>query len=155
MYQTMQFPPFISDFGLIHLRLDLLGTPLVFTIPLFQLFWNLIIITEASSHPIISKVMCYSSLQWPHTFKTFDPWGMECVLILLQIWVATFFITNCKPAWKTASLLACVTAKYCSYLTLLHTDNQYLFLQCHAAIFVPVSDVKMDWLDHLTSQICS
>ena len=41
--------------------------------------------------------------------------------------------------WKTATVLALVTAKHCSDLTLLCTDNQYLFLQHHAAIFIPIS----------------
>ena len=38
-----------------------------------------------------------------------------------------------KLAWKKASLLALATAKHCPDLTLLCIDNQYIFLQHHAA----------------------
>ena len=50
---------------------------------------------------------------------------------------------------KTATLLALVTAKHCSDLTLLCVDNQHLFLQHHVAIFVPLSGGKTDCLGHL------
>ena len=58
-----------------------------------------------------------------------------------------------KLAWKTATLLALVTAKRCSDLTLLCVDNQHLFLQRNAAIFVPLSGGKTDPLGHLPPQI--
>ena len=58
-----------------------------------------------------------------------------------------------KLAWKTATLLALVTAKHCSDLTLLYIDNQHLFLQHNAAIFIPMSGNKTDHLGHLTPQI--
>ena len=44
-------------------------------------------------------------------------------------------------------------AKYCSDLTLLHIDNQHLFLQ-HYDIFALECGVKMDQPDHLPYQIC-
>ena len=58
-----------------------------------------------------------------------------------------------KLAWKTATLLALVTAVCCSDLTLLCIDNQHLFLQHHAAIFIPISGGKTDWPGHLPPQI--
>ena len=42
-----------------------------------------------------------------------------------------------------------------SDLTLLCTDNQHLFLQHHAAIFIPMSDSKTDQLGLLPPQICT
>ena len=36
---------------------------------------------------------------------------------------------------------------------LLHLDNQHLFLQCHAAIFIVASGFKMDQMVHLLHQI--
>ena len=50
-------------------------------------------------------------------------------------------------------LLALVTAKCCSDLTLLHIGNQHLFLQHHAAIFIPMSGGKTDHRGHLPPQI--
>ena len=49
--------------------------------------------------------------------------------------------------------LALVTAKHCSDLTLLCIDNQHLFLQCHAAIFIPLSGGKTDHPGYLPPQI--
>ena len=34
-------------------------------------------------------------------------------------------------------------------------DNQHLFLQHHSAIFIPASGHKMNWLGHLSPQICT
>ena len=34
-----------------------------------------------------------------------------------------------------------------------HIDNQKLFLQHHAAIFIPISDGKMDWPGNLPPQL--
>ena len=62
-------------------------------------------------------------------------------------------LTTFKLAWKTATLLALVTAKHYSNLTLLCVDNQHLFLQCNAAIFVPLSGGKTDHLGPLPPQI--
>ena len=43
--------------------------------------------------------------------------------------------------------------EHCSDLTVLCIDNQHLFLQCHAAIFIPLSGGKTDCLGHLPPQI--
>ena len=75
-----------------------------------------------------------------------------CYLVL-ESWAPASSLTIFKLAWKTATLLALVTAKHCSDLTLLCVDNQHLFLQHHAAIFVPLSGGKTDHLGHLTPQI--
>ena len=64
-----------------------------------------------------------------------------------------FSLTNFKLAWKTATLLALVTAKYCSDLTLLCIHYQHLFLQHHAAIFIPLSGGKTGHLGNLPPQI--
>ena len=61
--------------------------------------------------------------------------------------------TTFKLAWKTATLLALVTAKHCSDLTLLCVDNQHLFFQHNAAIFIPLSGGKTDCPGHLPPQI--
>ena len=91
-------------------------------------------------------------LQHPPSHKWFDPWDVECLLSLLESWAPTSSLTTFKLAWKTATLLALVTAKHCSDLTLLCIDNQHLFLQCNAAIFVPLSGGKTDHLGHLPPQ---
>ena len=65
-----------------------------------------------------------------------------------------FFSHFFKLAWKTTTPLALVTAKHHSDLLLLCIDNQHLFLQHHAAIFIPLSGGKTDCLDHLPHQIC-
>ena len=75
--------------------------------------------------------------------KWFDPWDVKCLLSLLERWALASSLTNFKLSWKMDTLLALVTAKY-SDLTLLGIDNHYLFLQCHAAIFILVSGSKMD-----------
>ena len=54
----------------------------------------------------------------------------------------------------TATLLALVTAKHFSELTLLCIDNQHLFLQHHTAIFISTSGGKRDYPGHLPPQIC-
>ena len=61
--------------------------------------------------------------------------------------------TTFKLAWKTATPLELVTAKHCSDLTLLCIDNQHLFLQCNAAILIPMSGGKTDHLGHLPPQV--
>ena len=42
----------------------------------------------------------------------------------------------------------------CSDLPLLCIDNQHLFLQHNAAIFIPMPGGKTDCLGHLCPQIC-
>ena len=97
-------------------------------------------IHKVSNHPVISKLMHHFYLQHPPSCKWLNPREVECLLSLLE-------------SWKTATLLALVTAKHCSDLTLLCVDNQHLFLQHHAAIFVPLSGGKTDFLGHLPPQI--
>ena len=62
------------------------------------------------------------------------------------------FLSNFKLTCKTATPSALVTAKY-SDLTLLCIDNQYLFLQYHAAIFISASCSLTNQPVHLPSQI--
>ena len=83
--------------------------------------------------------MCHFYLQHPPSCKCFDPWDVECLLFLLESWASAASLTTFKLAWKTATLLALVTAKHCSDLTLLCIDNQHLFPQCNAAIFSPMA----------------
>ena len=97
--------------------------------------------------------MCHFYLQHPPSRKQFDPWDVEHLLSLLESWAPASSLTAFKLAWKTATLLALVTAKHCSDLTLLCVDNQHLFLQCNAAIFIPWSGGKTDHLGHLPPQV--
>ena len=94
-------------------------------------------IHKASNHPVISKLMHHFYLQHPPSCKWFNPWDVECLLSLLESWASVSSLTTFKLAWKTATLLALVTANHCSDLTLLCVDNQHLFLQHLAAIFIP------------------
>ena len=75
------------------------------------------------------------------------------MLSLLESWAPASSLTTFKLAWKTATLLALVTAKHCSDLTLLCIDNQHLFLQHNAAIFIPMSGGKTDCPGHLPPQV--
>ena len=109
-------------------------------------------IHKASNHPVISKLMHHFYLQCPLSCKWFDPWDVEHLLSLFESWAPASSLITFKLAWKTATLLALVTAK-CSDLTLLCVDNQHLFLQHHAAIFVPLSGGKTDHPGHLPPQI--
>ena len=76
---------------------------------------------KASNHPIISKLMCHFYLQCP-SCKHFDTLDVE-LLSLLESRSLASSLTTVKLAWKTATLLALVTAKPCSDLTLLYIDN--------------------------------
>ena len=78
----------------------------------------------------------------PHKF--FDPWDVEPLLSMLKIWALASSFTMFKLSWKTATVLALVTTRSCSDLTLLYIDNQHLFLQHNAAIFIPISGGKKD-----------
>ena len=98
--------------------------------------------------------MCHFYLQHPCSCKQFDPWDVEHLLSLLESWATNSSLTSFKLAWKTATLLALVTAKHCSDLTLLCVDNQHLFLQCNAAIVIPMSGGKTDHVGHLHPQVC-
>ena len=92
-------------------------------------------------------------LQHPPSCKHFDPWDVEHLLSLLENLAPASSLTTFKLAWKTATILMLVTAKHCSDLTLSCIDNQHLFLQCHAASFIPMSGGKTDHLGHLPPQI--
>ena len=93
--------------------------------------------------------MCHFYLQCPPFHKHFDLWDVEHLLSLLESWAPASSVTAFKLAWKTATLLAVVTVKHCFDLTLLCIDNQHLFLQHHAAIFIPLSGCKTDHPSHL------
>ena len=121
----------------------------------FKLFLELYHHCKASSHSIISKVMCNFCLQYPPSHQWFHHWDVKQLLSLLESWAPGPSLTNFILTWKTAMLLTPVTAKYCSGLTLLHIDDQHLFLQFHAALFAAVSGGKRDKLGHLPPQIHS
>ena len=72
---------------------------------------------KASNHPVISKLMHHFYLQHSPSHKHFDPWYVESLLSLLEIWTVASSLNTFKLAWKTATLLALVTAKCCSDLT--------------------------------------
>ena len=110
-------------------------------------------IDMAANHPVISKLVHHFYLQHPPSRKWFDPWDVECLLSLLESWACASSLTTFKLALKTATLLALATAKHCSDLTSLYVDNQHLFLQRNAAIFVPLSSGKTDCPGHLPPQI--
>ena len=74
-------------------------------------------IHKASNHPVILKLMHHFYLQHPPSRKWFDPWDVECLLSLLESWAPASSLTTFKLAWKTATLLALVTAKCSSDLT--------------------------------------
>ena len=84
-------------------------------------------IHKASNHPVISKLMHHFYLQHPPSHKWFDPWDVEHLLSLLESWAPASSLTTFKLAWKTATLLALVTAKRCSDLTFLYLKA---YLQC-------------------------
>ena len=108
---------------------------------------------KASTHPAISKLMHHFYLQCPPSHEWFDPWDVEHLLSLLESWAPASSLTVFKLAWKTATFFALVTAKHCSDLTLLCIDNQHLFLQHNAAIFILMSGGKTDHPGHLPPQV--
>ena len=75
------------------------------------------------------------------------------MLSLLEGWALASSVITFKLAWKTATVLALVTAKHYSDLTLLCIDKQHLFLQHKVAIFIPMSGRKIDCLGHLSPQV--
>ena len=103
---------------------------------------------KASNHLVISKLMHHFYLQCP-SHEHFDPWDVEPLLFLLESWALASSLPTFKLVLKTATLLALITAKHCSDLTLSCIDNQHLFLQCHAAIFIPVSGGKTDQISQV------
>ena len=83
----------------------------------------------------------------------FDPWDVEHLLSLVESLAPASSLTTIKLVWKTTNVLALVTAKCSSDLTLLCIDNQHLFLQHHAAIFIPMSGGKTDHPGNLPPHI--
>ena len=83
--------------------------------------------SKASNHPVISKLMHHFYLQHPTSCKCFDPWDVEYLLSLLEGWGPASALTTFKLVWKTATLLALVTARHCSDLTLLCVENSTFF----------------------------
>ena len=73
----------------------------------------------------------------------------------MESWAPASSLSTFKLAWKTVTLLALVTVKHCSDLTLLCIDNQHLFLQHDAVIFISVSisGGKTDHPGHLPPQV--
>ena len=108
---------------------------------------------KASNHPVILKLMHHFYLQHPTSHKYFDPWDAEDLLSLLESWAPESSLTTIKLGWRTATLLAPVSTKCFTDLTLLCIDNQHLFLQHHAAIFIPMFGGKTDHPGHLPPQI--
>ena len=105
-----------------------------------------------SAVPKARWLSCY--LKCPPSCKHFDPWDVEYLLSHLESWAPASSLTTFNLAWNTATLVTLVTAKHCSDLTLLCIDNQHLFLQRNAAIFIPMSGGKTDHQGHLPFQIC-
>ena len=109
----------------------------------------------------LHKVLIILSFQklMHHFYLQHPPFHKHLILVMVSICylckslAPTSSLTTLKLAWKTATLSALVTAKHCSDLTLLCIDNWHLFLQHHAAIFIPLSGGKTDCLDHLPPQI--
>ena len=95
----------------------------MFTIELFQPFVEPNHLLNTSNLPIISKL------------------------------IPSPYFTKFELDWKIATLLALVTNKHCSHLTLLCIDNQHLFLQHNAATFVPASGCKTDKLSTFISNL--
>ena len=73
---------------------------------------------------------------------------MLSICYLCWSWALPSSLTTFKFAWKTATLLAFVTAKHCSDLTLLCIDNQH-----HATVFFPLSGGRTNHPGHLPLQI--
>ena len=67
---------------------------------------------------------------------------MKCLLLLWENWAPASSVINYKLALKIVTFLALVNAKHCSDVPLLWIDNQYLFLQCDAAILISESGGK-------------
>ena len=96
------------------------GIPLVYIILLFLPLWEPHHLHKASNDPVISKLMHHFYLQHPSSHKCFDPWDVEHLLSLLESWAPASSLTAFKLAWRNATLLALITVKHCSDLTLLY-----------------------------------
>ena len=135
----------LATFSLTYLGLDWHSVPLVFIILLFLLFYNHIFLWdfESSNH---FKLMHRFYLQCPPpSCKWFDSWDVDHLLSLLVNYALAFSISTFKLAWKIATLSACVTAKHCSDLALLHIDNQHLF--CSIMLLFLFQHLVVRWID--------
>ena len=95
--------------------------------------------------------MYYFYLQHPPPCKHFDPWDVEYLLPLLENWAPASSLTTFNLAQKTATLLALVTVKCCSDLTLLCIDNQHPFSSASCCYF----HSNVWWQDRLTESSSS
>ena len=106
---------------------------------------------KASNHTVISKLIHHFYLQCSPC-KNFDPGMLSIFYFLLERWAPASSLTTFKLSWKTATLLALVTVKHCSDLTVLCIDNQYPFLSvCYFHSHVWWQDSSSS---HLPPQIC-
>ena len=150
VYQTMpSLPPKLANFFLHLFQVGLAWHTIGIDHSAISAFLEHHRIHKVSNHPVILKLMHHFYLQHPTSHKQFDLWDIECLLSLLESWAPTSSLTTFKLAWKTATLLALGSAKCCSDLTLLCVDNQHLFLQHNAAIFIPFFAGKTDCPGHL------
>ena len=143
--------PKLANFWCIYDGLAWPGIQLVYIILLFKLFWSHIIFTRLLI--ILSSLNEYVIFIYSVLLINALILGMLNVCYLCRRVGHQLLSLPLKLAWKTANLLALVTVKHCSYLTILCIDNQHLFLQHHAAIFIPMSGGKTDHTVHLPPQI--
>ena len=92
---------------------------------------------ESSNYLLIIVIFIYC------TCKQFDPWDVDHSLSLLESWAVASSHSTFKLAWETNTHLVCVTAKYCTDLTLLHIDNWHLFINQSADSFIPAFGGKV------------
>ena len=78
---------------------------------------------KASNHPNISNLMYHIYMQHPPTHKHFLSLVHGILLSMYDSWAASSSLTNFSLSWKTATLLALVTDKHCSDLTVLCIAN--------------------------------
>ena len=79
--------------------------------------------------------------------------GCQTVVAIVKKVKYLLLLTTFQFAWKTATPLALVSTKHCSDLALLYIDNQHIFLENHAAIFMSSSGGKTNQLDHFPPQV--
>ena len=80
--------------------------------------------------------MCQFYLQGPPSHKCFDLWNVECLLSLLESWALASSLTTLKLALKTATLLALITTKNFSDLTLLYIEPRKVEVICVILYFL-------------------
>ena len=134
VYQSMPSLPQISQFLLHLFQVGLAWFKIGIYCSAISAYLQPYLLHKASNHPVIAKLMHHSYLHCP-PHKQIDPWDVEHLLSLLERWTSVSSLTTIKLAWKTATLLALVTVKHCSDLTLLFVDNQHLFF----SIMLPFS----------------